>query len=402
MSVLLSIALLFSLLFSPVTLAEPPEETDVAHDSEIVSLLSRVPASAFDQGYLSYTNFESIVDAYPGASLLPEDMTLDDWRATPEGEAWGNAMAGVAGTTLAFKYAWLADETFELTGMHPLRIKESLHAGSSLDLQYWLRGNIEKERVIDALETIDYVADKTQDESGWILLCENGDCSNGLTFDREKRNPAFIFGGELGRRWPIAVNDDLLVSATYEETIRGATEPIERSLVDLMPVSRPIEVVLSLIDGDGNASISQMNMYKPGQFFRTPGQGENIRSVTLFHTNGEHAQRLLITLNFKSKAEAEEALPNIEEAYQTAETSKRLLPDMVDNMGGVLEDLYIDSAGDDAVLVVPFRFKTTAQIMEEDDFLIKPFVFAVHLQMYDQLQWLAPLDADIPTLPSIN
>lgn len=402
MSVLLSLALLISLLFSPVASPLPPPDIDISDDSEIVSLLTKIPAGAFEEGYLSYTNIQAMVDAHPGASLLPEDMTMEAWRDTAEGKAWLQAMLGASGTSLLHLYAWLADETYELTGMHPLRVKEILQAGFSVDAQYWLRGNIEKDRVIEALEAIDYVADKAEDESGWVLLCENGDCSQGLVFDKDKRNPAFIFGGDLGRRWPIAVNDDVLVSTQTEELIRAAVEPVERSLLDLVHINRPISVVLYSIEGDRDARISQMGMYKPEVFFRTPGQGANMKSVAMFHTSGEQAERVLITLSFRSKAEAEEAQLKIEEAYQTAEANKRLLSVSLEEIDGIKEDSYIDATDGDAVLVVPFRFKTTAEILEEDGKLIPPFIFFMRLQLTSGLQWLAPLDADIPTMPTIS
>ncbi|HHT43957.1 MAG TPA: hypothetical protein GXZ89_00425 [Fastidiosipila sp.] len=401
MSVLFSIALLFSLLFSPVASVAPPAKIDVSDDIAIVSFLANVPADAFDQGYLSYVNFQAMVDAHPDASLLPEDMTLETWRDTPEGKAWIQTMLSIGGSSLIRMYAGLADETFELTGMHPLRVQESLHAGLSIDMEHWLRGNIDKEQVIKVLEANDYVAEAAQDESGWVLLCENGDCSKGFTFDKEKRNDAFIFGGNLGRRWPIAVKDDLLVSAQLEETFRTATEPVEHSLIDLMTVSRPISVVLSSIEDDGDASISQMLMHKPEQFFWMPGQGANIKSLGMFHTNGKEAQRVIFTLTFNSTAEAEEARQQIEEAYQTAEEIKRLFSEAVDEIDGVKEDLYIDSTEDDAVLIVPFRFKTTAQLLE-DGKLQSSFIFFTRLQLSDHLRWLAPLDADTPTMPSIN
>ena len=88
MSVLFSIALLFSLLFSPVASVAPPAKIDVSDDIAIVSFLAHVLADAFDKGYLSYVNFQVIVDAHPDASLLTEDMILETWRYTPEGKAW--------------------------------------------------------------------------------------------------------------------------------------------------------------------------------------------------------------------------------------------------------------------------------------------------------------------------
>jgi hypothetical protein len=144
-----------------------------------------------------------------------------------------------------------------------------------------------------------------------------------------------------------------------------------------------------------------MLMHKPEQFFWMPGQGANIKSLGMFHTNGKEAQRVIFTLTFNSTAEAEEARQQIEEAYQTAEEIKRLFSEAVDEIDGVKEDLYIDSTEDDAVLIVPFRFKTTAQLLE-DGKLQSSFIFFTRLQLSDHLRWLAPLDADTPTMPSIN
>ena len=79
-----------------------------------------------------------------------------------------------------------------------------------------LQGDFDPDRIGAALSARDFTS---TDAGPFTLWCRSDGCDKGLEQDLAGRDPADPFGGELGRRQPLAVSEDTLLSSAAIDTV---------------------------------------------------------------------------------------------------------------------------------------------------------------------------------------
>src|SRR5690606_32992724 len=107
-------------------------------------------------------------------------------------------------------------EAAELLGFEWFDIDQSLYFGVPPTAGGILRGQFDPERVRAAFEARDFAAETID---GVKVLCWIEGCDQGLMVDVRSRNPANPFGGNLGRREPVALLPNLLLNSPAIEVV---------------------------------------------------------------------------------------------------------------------------------------------------------------------------------------
>lgn len=369
-------------------------EDDQAEVSDLVSLFKKMPASAANTGIISYLDLEAYMASYPYISWPASAEEANELLQSPDLASYRPAFMGIgSGYQQLFRFMAQAPDMQEVSGLNPYQVRQSVSLELAPNTQFWLRGYFNRETIIDALTDQEYEATSgslsESNEDEWLLLCEGGNCGDGLEIDMEKRNPGFIYGGDLGRRWPVMLLEDIVVSTTAASSIRSILSSSGASLIDQAAISYPIEAVENLIINDQEAAITQLLIMKPEFVF-----GGEIRSnaerFALFQTNGELAQRVIVSQFFPTFEDAEKAYESLRESIPEDES----LSSLIQSLGGEMEDLFLESSEAGAVVVLPIRFATPADILADDGTITQPFNAFTRMIMSYKMDWFNPSDAN--------
>jgi hypothetical protein len=213
-------------------LAAPAAAQD---ERPLVDMLSLIPASEFGvaQSFVSYVDYEAVFAQRDG--LNPQtaaefdmmvDMELDDvWFA--------NAQRIQSGSGNVVQYLQEGyPDSLELHGFEWFDIDQSLSFGIPPAQGAIFGGDFNLEAVTEAFTARGYEA---VDLDGVTTLCPLEGCDAGMMLDIPSRNPAIIFGGQLGRRELVALRPGLLLNSPSLETVEAmiAAESGAPSLMDV-------------------------------------------------------------------------------------------------------------------------------------------------------------------------
>ncbi len=354
--------------------------------SPVETLLGQVPASAFEAGHISYVDYHALVAARPGATAPTDTKDIPAFQTTPEGKVYFKAMQGAAsGSSTMIMYLYLADEMKAMSGINPFLMAQSLEAGAPPSQQVWLQGGLDTEAVITALKQQNYQASGGTEQ--WTLWCEDGACGNGQRTDFSRRDPAFLFGGDLGRRWPVVLGEDLLASSPDSEVILQIAAADGPSLLDLPEVKDVLTSVRSLPDAD---QVTQFQVFSAATLFVDSQQVPGV--VGLFQLDSPEAQRVVLALRYPDPAGAKDALTRFEANFPSAElTTGQPLVTVVENQSGSLEPLSVyEAEGGSAVLIIPFLFpsETAAATENPDSQSAVPFALFRNMALKRDMDWL--------------
>ncbi len=358
-----------------------------AADSPLETLLAQVPASAFETGHISYIDYQALVAARPGAKAPPDTGDIPAYQATPEGQAYFLAMQGAASGSSAMTMAlFLADEMAEMSGINPFRVAQSLEAGAPPSQQLWLQGGMDPAAVTAALQRQDYQA--SGGTGAWALWCEGGACENGARIDFSRRDPAFLFGGDLGRRWPVVLGADRLASSPDGGVIRQIAAAQGPALLDLPEVRDVLAAVSSF---PGSDQVTQFQLFAP-ETLNIMTQ-HTFGAIGLFQLDTPESQRVVLALHYPEPAAAMDALRHFEAALPSAQlaTGQPLMA-LVENQAGSLEPLFMrEPEGGAAVLIIPFLFPSQAQAatLKPDSPSAVPFALFRNMVLKRDMDWLA-------------
>lgn len=190
-------------------LIAPAAAQDAA--GSLASLLALVPAgeAQIADSLISYVNYEAAFAV--GGGLNPQ--TAAEFDQMPE-DAWNTWMANAqrlyySGPPAVMQYlmAGYAD-SLALHGFEWFAIDQALIFGVPPSQGVALAGAFAPEAVRAALAERDYIGTTI---AGVDALCWAEGCDQGQRMDFAARDPAFLFGGALGRREPVALLPGLLL-----------------------------------------------------------------------------------------------------------------------------------------------------------------------------------------------
>ena len=357
------------------------------------ALLAKIPASAFEAGWLSYANVPALIRGTPGAVIPQSAQDFDSLQQGPGGDALLRAyQALAAGPGDLYGHLYRGKEMIASSGIDFFALSEALELGQPPSRQIWLRGSFDHDAIFARLKGKGYQmsAEAFPAFQVWGL---DGQIDGGKTLNMKKRDPAFLFGGNLGQSWPVGLNGDLLFSSPDEEAVRaaaGGKEPFLSSLGPLMGLVNSAGRVGPEVAGE----LAQLYLLTPdaaGLSVLSPWDAPPavpLPAYTLFSLSQAFAQNsewVLIGLLYPDASLATEAADALALRYEQAALTRtgEKLSDRVAAMGGEAGTPFITEFEDGSCSVIlPLRFSTL------EGNAPMAFRFFVNLLLSRDLGWL--------------
>jgi hypothetical protein len=214
----------------------------------LLDALSRVPDTREVRAQpLSYVDYRAVEAARPGAARPASFMGLETLRASGDRSAdvWSAAMMGVSsGSGDLTRNLYLAGEWPRRLGFDFLEVDRELAFGAPPGEGLVLLGDFDPEAIARAFAARGF---EPADLGTRTIWCGPDGCDAGLAMDPADRHPGDPFGGDLGRKQPLAVSPSDLLGSTSIATVRAmvaagdgdvpslATDPSYRAVVEAVP-----------------------------------------------------------------------------------------------------------------------------------------------------------------------
>ncbi|MHC1786430.1 MAG: hypothetical protein AB9880_05175 [Christensenellales bacterium] len=384
---LIALAILLCLLSVPF--AAPAQ----AQSAGLPALLERVPASAFQAGWLSYVNIPALLQGTPGAVIPENAADFQRLTGTAEGDAILRAyMDRSAGPADFFQHLLRAEEMQSSGGLDPFTVKEAMELGIPPARQMWLRGPFHREAVLGKLAGKGYQA-SVEAFPGRDVWGQGGKIDGGMKLNLLQRDPVFPFGGNLGQSWPVILDHDLLLSSPDEAAIRAAAGGAEPALSSVALVHDMVSAAAMISPGE-TGILAQLFLLTPaaaglqGEAPSGSQPAERMPAFTLFSLSQAFTaskQWVLIGLAFPDLDTATAAERLLQERYAQARLIRtgELLSERVLAMGGQAEAPAVIRAGEGThAVMLPFSFPKDPVDTPH------PFRFFTNLLLSRDLGWL--------------
>lgn len=199
-------------------LGSVPDTLDVRQ--QLVSWIDYAALVASREGAAHPASIEALL-----AQLDAKDPAARLWVAALNGASSGS------GRLLRHLYAEGAGWP-RMVGFEFMDVRSELAFGQPPGDGIVLQGEFDPDRIGAALSARDFTS---TDAGPFTLWCRSDGCDKGLEQDLAGRDPADPFGGDLGRRQPLAVSEDTLLSSAAIDTVDAmidATLDVGPSLAD--------------------------------------------------------------------------------------------------------------------------------------------------------------------------
>ena len=373
----------------------PPASAAGAQSGETgpQAMLAKIPASAFEAGWLSYANVPALIRGTPGAVIPQSAQDFDSLQQGPGGDALLRAyQALAAGPGDLYGHLYRGKEMIASSGIDFFALSEALELGQPPSRQIWLRGSFDHDAIFARLKGKGYQmsAEAFPAFQVWGL---DGQIDGGKTLNMKKRDPAFLFGGNLGQSWPVGLNGDLLFSSPDVEAVRAAAEGKEPFLSSLGPL-------MGLVNSAGRVGpeeageLAQLYLLTPdaaGLSVLSPWDAPPAVSlpaytlVSLSQAFAQNSEWVLIGLSYPDASLASEAADALALRYEQAALTRtgETFSDRVAAMGGEAGTPFITESEDGSrSVILPLRFSTL------EGNAPMAFRFFVNLLLSRDLGWL--------------
>ena len=399
----LCIALMILLALSVPAVAVEEAETP------LLGMLARVPTLAFEDGWLSFADYAVIKTQLPhavnvGSAAEYNALTTPDARSG----AFQLLLALSAGANSMLTNLGDPEAIAEATGVDLFQIEQSLETGIPLDVHVWLTGPFDPAAVRRALAGRGY-QQIAADASPFDILAKDGDVSNGNAFDLTARDPNFIFGGNLGRSWPVAVDETMLIATPDDVLMRtlaantgaflsenkaltslikasGKAAETDRGVLAQLHVMTPAFLGLDVPDNPPQQTVmTQDNANQPVVW----------HTLAIAHVYTQDAQWVVLSLAFANQKQAEAAAEVLEVRYRQARLSQQgepKLSEVVANYHGSLQTPRVVTEEGVPVLLMPIRFPKDEELetlLGKKGLPAQPFRIFTHMVMGRDLGWLS-------------
>ena len=333
----------------------------LAGEQAIMNLLVRVPASLYDAKYLSFVDLQALL----GDKLPQSPGDADSFLLSEEGKAYIQALRGMPGLFSPLQLnLFRMGEVKKSTGLDIFQVRQALTLSNPPYMSVFLQGDFNQEQVKAALLAKGY-----QQMEGLNLWCDEGDCSTGARFDLSSRDAAFLFGGDLGRKRPVALQEGLVASGLDMEGMAKGQGP----MLSENAVIQALVKAIASPDGKKEGQVAQLMLLEADLGLPSP--------LALAHVEGDEALWVVMALPYGDVASAEAARERISKSMPEASLSTRQsLMGRLEDMAGSLEELRVS---DDHVLVIPLRFPK-----EREADAAHPFAVFVQIALRRDLGWL--------------
>lgn len=234
---------LLMLVFGSASVSAQSEDSD----SPLLEMLARIPVQSGANEWLTYIDYHAVVAARPGA---PQIHSLEEAGPLLESDSEERSlftsalMSYQSGPAEVPQSLMLADEAIDAIGIDLYAVERAIQYANPPASVTILEGDFDNEAISSAFAARDYTQ---TEEDGLTLLCGEAGCDSGMRQDLANRNPANIFGGQLGRSQPVLLGDEWLASSPSDVALNGVTEAVsgERETLADVPAYRLAAEALS-------------------------------------------------------------------------------------------------------------------------------------------------------------
>ncbi len=361
------------------------------------------------QDYDSWAEFEAALDAKdPAARLL-----LNSW--------------GMSGVPNMMSYLHSAGEDIpETVGFDFFDITAAMSFGKPPGQVYIYQGDFDAAQIEAALTSNGYTSETLD---GFPYWCAEAGCDTGREVNPADRNPANLFGGDLGRRFPVTLLDNAIVTSPDDANVEAiadvyqnpekslAANPIYQTVVTAMYETLPVAA------GDEQPQLRQA-YFIPAHFlivsdpmataiFTAPEEIEKLREqLESMETTSIPLYQMAAFTDFGNSSEQFAQVILIYGLEADAQTAVEIIPQRIASLNSIVvrqplaamfearqaelltPEIYKDEDTGRYAAVFTFRYPTASA--EEDNFGLVPtsglvYQLLVNLLVQRDVIWLAPL-----------
>lgn len=277
-----------SLAFVLLLLSGLPTAAQDTDARPLLEMLAHVPDSPLSRSELYFNDRLAIETAYSPAQM-PADFAAfealgdadDDSSAMSPNELWWRVFMNTSSSQMS-RYIGMVDTMPDAVGFDFFSIDRELNYGQPPQTTTQYEGMFDLEAIRAALSEHGFVQ---SEEDSAELWCSTDGCDEGLRTNLAERDPANPFGGDLGRRQPILISENRLLSSAslpvvenHLEVMNGdapslAEAPEYRAAVEAL-TSEGTLIQAHFFDGELLLGISQFSL----DFMRSPS-AEQIKLV---------------------------------------------------------------------------------------------------------------------------
>ena len=260
---------------------------DSVDEQPILKMLANVPDNATSRSEIFFNDRKAIEATYPSAKM-PVDWASfaayrDDKGKTDSFkpiDLWWKVWRNQQSSRIA-QYMGVSDEMQNVVGFDFFTIAQEMNYGRPPQQTLQLSGAFDLGKVRAALTLQGY---SQQDQAGVEVWCGPDGCDSGAKVNLKDRNPSNPFGGDLGRKWPIIVQENNLIGTPDSTVIQNhvavksgnaaslGSAPEYRAAVEALTKNG---VLMQAYFGDGEV-LSTMSQLDPALVATKPEQRKKI------------------------------------------------------------------------------------------------------------------------------
>jgi hypothetical protein len=365
-------------VFVVVLTAVSPVVPTAAATHPLLQMLAMVPdTSDARDSEVSYVDFRALVEARPGAA---RPKTAKEWAAieaagSSDGGLYRAALLGVRIGSPEFLMQFLRpEETIKTVGIDPYSVDRLLTFGTPPRTALILGGAFDPTAIGAALKAQTFVENQIDKRTVW---CSPDGCEAGLKLDLKSRTINNPFGGQLGRKQPVAVQPDYVYSSADFSVVHGIAAAIEKKQPSLAEAKEYLAVAEAFTASGTLIQVYFINPKHTSQMAipnlaERPGADKIATTiakdfvpipqyslVALAHIVERNEQWAVVALVYDRAADAKtaaDALPKKITTYQSLAVRQPFM-DLVKDRGGMIDtpQIYTSAATGKSVLTVTFR-----------------------------------------------
>jgi hypothetical protein len=193
-------------------------------EQPLLKMLANVPDNATSRSEIYFNDRKAVEAAYPSAKL-PADWSAFAAYRDDKGKSdsfkpidlWWKVWRNQQSSRIA-QYMGVSDEMANVVGFDFFTIEQEMNYGQPPQQTLQLSGAFDLDKVRAALTGQGY---SRQDQGGVEVWCGADGCDSGAKTNLKDRNPSNPFGGDLGRKWPIIVQDNTLIGTPDATVIQN-------------------------------------------------------------------------------------------------------------------------------------------------------------------------------------